>query len=479
MSVASPARQHQSSGAQTAPRHDTERDRSRSADRKSKGIQDAVLALVLPAFAVNILVVVALFAGGNGFAQLDSASNILLMLGRLSGLLGVNLCLVQLMLMARVPNADRLFGMERLTRWHRIVGHASFDLILLHVACIAVVYTQFTSIIELIFHTQYLLMATASLVCFTLVVASSIRAAKRRLRHETWHFIHFYAYLAIALALPHQIFTGATFAASIPSQVYWTALYTLTVGSVVVFRFVLPVRSFFRHNLRVAEVRRENNDTVSILISGNRLHELNAEAGQYFNWRFLDPANWTQIHPYSLSAAPPAGRSSSKDRLRITVKQVGDGTKGLEHLEPGTRVMAEGPYGAFTQRVRTKRRILLVAGGVGVTPIRALLESLPARVGDISMIYRAHSKEDLVLIEEIRELALRRRAFLHVVTGSRREFPPNFPPLGPDHLRHVAPDIAERDIYVCGSVEMTDFVVSTLAALNVPRSQIHRESFSF
>ena len=119
--------------------------------------------------------------------------------------------------------------------------------------------------------------------------------------------------------------------------------------------------------------------------------ELRAEAGQFFKWRFLTRELWWAANPYSLSAAP------RRDLLRITVKITGDHSQALLRLKPGVRVVAEGPYGAFTAARRTRRRVLLLAGGVGITPLRSLLETLQGRPGDIDLIYRANVETDLVL----------------------------------------------------------------------------------
>src|SRR6266702_7264712 len=115
---------------------------------------------------------------------------------------------------------------------------------------------------------------------------------------------------------------------------------------------------------------------------GRHVEELNAEAGQFFRWRFLARGLWWASSPYSLSAPP------RRDRLRITVKAAGDHSHALRRLKPGTRVIAEGPYGAMTGAARSRSKVLLIAGGVGITPLRALLESLPAAPGDLTLIYR-------------------------------------------------------------------------------------------
>src|SRR6185503_15122577 len=122
---------------------------------------------------------------------------------------------------------------------------------------------------------------------------------------------------------------------------------------------------------------------------------------------------WWEAHPFSLSAAP------GSERLRITVKGVGEYTAALRALRPGTRVIAEGPFGAFTAAARRRRRVLLIAGGVGITPIRALLEDMPATPGDIAVVYRAQRPGDVILRDELDALAATRGAELHYVVGER------------------------------------------------------------
>jgi NAD(P)H-flavin reductase len=130
--------------------------------------------------------------------------------------------------------------------------------------------------------------------------------------------------------------------------------------------------------------------------------------------------------------------------VRITVKGVGDFSRGLRELRPGTRVLAEGPYGGFHPRAP---KLVLIAGGVGITPIRSLLESLE---GDVVVVHRGEP----VLREEVDALG--------------------FTVL--DALAQV-PDLAEREAYVCGSPEMVDATVASLREAGVKR--IVTERFAF
>jgi ferredoxin-NADP reductase len=138
-------------------------------------------------------------------------------------------------------------------------------------------------------------------------------------------------------------------------------------------------------------------------------------------------------------------------------------------------VYAEGPYGAFTSFHRSKEATLLIAGGVGVTPIRALLEELPAPV---TVLYRVRDTADAVLLRELQDLARARGAQLHVLTGRTGAGDPPNNPFDPRNLMALVPDIKERDVFVCGPSPMTTAVLRNLKALGMPRHQVHAERFS-
>jgi ferredoxin-NADP reductase len=203
-------------------------------------------------------------------------------------------------------------------------------------------------------------------------------------------------------------------------------------------------------------------------VSGRRLQELDAEAGQFFMWRFLTREGWWQAHPFSLSAAPN-GRW-----LRFTVKALGDHSALIGGLRPGTRVLAEGPYGRFTDRRRRQRKVLFIGAGVGVTPLRALFESTVAAPGGSAFIYRAGAPGELAFRAELDDIGARRQAPVHYLVGSREEHPDY---LAPANIQSLVPDVGQRDVYLCGPPGFTEMVTSSLRALGVPRRQIHTESF--
>jgi predicted ferric reductase len=395
--------------------------------------------------------------------------------GRITGLLAGYGFVVLVALMARIPPLERGVGADRLARWHAMGGRYVVSLVVAHgllitwgyaVSAHAGVIGQATT---LLLSYPDVLAATVAALLLVGVGITSARAARRRLRYETWYFLHFYTYLAMALAFSHQFATGAQFMDDLTARVAWSALYAAVGAAILWYRFITPVRQAFRYQLRVHSVRPEAAGVVSIVITGRHLDEPAAEAGQFFRWRFLTRDLWWVSAPYSLSA------SVRPDRMRITVKALGGHSTALAALKPGTRVVAEGPYGAMTPSARRARKALLVAGGVGITPIRALFQALPAAPGDLTVVYRASREADVVFRRELEQLAADRDARLWILTGTRAE-------LGGDPLtllrRHL-PDLADHDVYLCGPPGMTSAVHDELRAARVPRRQIHHESFEF
>lgn len=393
--------------------------------------------------------------------------------GRLTGLLAGYACAVLLALMARIPVLDHTIGSDRLARWHAFGGRCTVSLALAHTLLIIWGYslTSHTNVVSqtstLVWHYPDLLKGTVGFLLFLVTGILSARAARRRMSYETWHYLHFATYLAVFLTFGHQLSNGADFVGNRAAQVAWYTLYLGVAALVAWYRFVFPVRRGLRHCLRVAAVLPEAPGVVSVHLTGEHLDELGAEPGQFLRWRFLTRGLWWTANPYSLSA--PA----HPQHLRITVKTAGSHSAALARLAPGTRVWAEGPYGAFTANRRTSHKVLLLAGGVGITPLRTLFETLP---GQVTLVYRARRAADLALRSELDAIAARRRAVVHYIVDEPAEYSS---PLTSQGLAALVPDLVVHDVYLCGPPGMAEAALSALRAAGVPPRRIHHESFAF
>jgi len=427
----------------------------------------------------NVLLIVGMWVRHGGLGHLADLPSQLTSLGELSALLGTYAALVQVVLMARTPWLDQLFGMDRLANWHRWLGFGTLWLLVGHGILTTIGYAMVDGLSipgeawSLVTTYPFVLMATVGLGLFMLVGVTSLRLARRSISYETWYFVHLYAYLAIILSFAHALVVGADFMDDPIARLYWIALYGLAAASVIAFRLGAPIRLSLRHRLRVANVAHEAPGVVSVYLTGLHLDRLAVRSGQFFIWRFLAGDGWWRAHPFSLSAAP------NGTYLRITIKDVGDYTSALQHLRRGTPVFIEGPYGAFTGARRTKSKVLLVAGGIGITPVRALLEDLPAPRGGLTLLYRARTAKDFVFRDEIDALLQQRGGVAHYLVGKRGASDAPADPFDPRSILRLIPDVRDREIYVCGPGGLTESVRRSLRTLQVPAAQIHWERFAY
>lgn len=444
-----------------------------------RGLRVRVRVLVAGGIRLIVLgtlaVIFGLWIQGGGITGVHDSGTLFTSIGRITGLLGAYALLIQILLLARLPFLEWIASFDRLTVWHRVNGKVTLYLILAHIGFITTGYAltdrlsvpaQFSAMLG---GYPGMTAAAVATILLILLVTTSLVIVRRRLRYQTWFLVHLMAYSAVALAWFHQIPNGHEFVTNPLAAAFWTALYVSTLQLIVLFRFGQPIVRNLWHRLKVAEVTSEGVGVFSLRITGHHLDWLSARAGQFFLWRFLDRDRWQEAHPFSLSAAPD-GKS-----LRITVKDLGDFSKRIAEVKPGTPVVIEGPFGSFTEETRTLPRVALIAGGVGITPIRALIEEMS---GDLILIYRATREEELIFRDEIDELARERGITIHYIVGDRR-VPGNEHILSAIHLCKLVPDIAHREIYLCGPQGMMRTIRENLRLVGVPGPNIHSDEFAY
>lgn len=440
--------------------------------------------LAVGVIGATSLFVVALWIAGGAVPDLRAMdAGTLNTLGRITGLVSANLLLYQVLLMARVPLFERAFGRDAITRMHRWVGFWSFWLLLAHIALLVIGYAAqagvslIAQLWDFVWNYPGMMLATVGTGLLILVVVTSIRRARRKMRYESWHLLHLYGYLGVGLAIPHMLWTGADFAAHPLAEVYWWGMWGATAAAVIVFRVGLPLCRSARHRIRVVAVEADGPVGVVVRMRGRGLERLGARAGQFFVWRFLGGPGWTRGTPLSLAADPRRGE------LVVAARMVGDGTQRLATLRPGTRVLIEGPYGAFTGAVRTRRGILMLGAGAGVAPLVSLLEAEPYAPGEATLITRDHRPEEAMRVGEIERL-VRSRGVHHVALhGPRRRGGSTWlsgtfvDGRGDELLRRMVPGIEEHDVFLCGPEPWMASVRRDLRAAGVPSAQIHSEAF--
>jgi predicted ferric reductase len=408
-------------------------------------------------------------------SDISSFYAIVASISRLAALTGSYFAIIGIFLVARIPAVERGVGHDRLIAWHRKLGPWSLYLILAHVFFIVLSFAgqdQIPLYKELWTFLQtfpWMWPALAGFILMMLAGVTSYRKARAKMSYETWWILHVYTYVAIAAAFMHQVLNGQMFVNHPLNRLYWTLLYILMAAAVIVYRFGIPLVRSLRHNLVVEKVVVEGPGLVSVIMRGRNLKKLAAEGGQFFGWRFLTRGHFLMSHPYSLSAAP------TDNHLRITIKDLGDHSRATQFIKEGTRVFVEGPYGAFTAGRATQPHLVMIGGGVGITPIRALMDEFKNGV-QMDVFYRVSKQEELILKDELDYLVENSNGMtrVHYMVGSRKEFP-----MTADFLKSYAPRIADSDIYICGPEALVETVRHAAEELGVPKNRFHDEDFAF
>lgn len=418
-------------------------------------------------------VAVALAFWGESLGALRVPGGWLTLAGRLAALIGTYLMLVMVVLMSRIPWLERSVGQDRLVRWHRRIGGWPIGLIALHITLVTWGYAQASSVSFLrqlwtfLVHYPDIPEAVAAFVLLLTAGITSAKIARRRMKYETWWMVHVTVYVALGLAFFHQIRIGVMFVTSPNTRWLWIVIWLGAVASILSFRVALPTWRNLRHQLRVHSVVRVAPDVYSVNVSGRMLSRLAVSGGQFFQWRFLAPGLWWHSHPYSLSALP------RPPYLRVTIKALGDQSRAVARLKTGTRVIVEGPYGTFTRHRLVASRVVLIGAGVGVTPLRALLEDLPPAT-PVTFVVRAQSSKHVVHGQELAALVARRGGSYHELFGPREEVR-----LDARTLRGLVGNLHDADVYVCGPGDFTESIAETATRLGARPDRLHFETFSF
>lgn len=428
--------------------------------------------------ACNIFIIAGFWWMGSSVLFTDVSGG-LLALGRLTGLLAVYFVLLQFMLMGRAVWVERTFGLDKLARIHRLNGYLSILFILIHPLLIIFSYSMSGKLNfleqfgDFLWNYEDVLSATIAAIIFLAVVFFSIYIVRKHLRYETWYYVHVLTYLAVLLAFDHQLKIGGDFLVNKLFVNYWYLLYVFVFGNVVVFRFLKPIYGFFRHRFTVDELVQETPDTISVYLKGNNMSSFRAEAGQFVIVRFLMKKLWTQAHPFSLSFLP------KDDRIRVTIKSCGDFTCKICDLKKGTRVLVEGPYGTFTvpEKSTARQKFLFIAGGVGITPLRALIEKV-APDHDVQLLYSSKTLQDTIFKKELDELAATYHFPINYILTDQKDFAGEQGRLDQEKVKRLVKDVAEREVYICGPKPMIDSLSKAVQELGVKRRSVHFEKFA-
>jgi len=426
-------------------------------------------------FLINLLIIFYFWYLRSGLLLTYNQAGLFIALGRIAGLLAVYFVLWQLVLIGRIKFLEQIFGLDRLAIVHHFNGLLAWAFIFLHPIFLIIGYGRannlgfFSQIFDFLFRWDDLFLAFLSAGVFLIIIILSMATIRRRLKYEIWYFIHLFTYLAIIWAFGHQLELGYDLQ-NIIFAGYWSALYFVVVALLVYYRFLTPLYLFYYHRFYVDRIESENDQVVSIYIKGRNLNKFNFRAGQFAIFRFLSGELALQAHPFSFSVAP------NGEYLRISVKNLGDFTASLKNnLRVNSLVIIDGPHGIFTTQRSKNNKLTLIAGGIGITPLRAIIEKEPTK--DLTLFYSGSKEADLIFRSEIDALQNDKLRVNYIVNGGDN-WSGEKGHLDEEKLKRLLPDYLKQDFYLCGPPIMIKNIRRIFKKIGVRKNKIYFEKFS-
>ena len=428
-------------------------------------------------FVLNLGALLYIWYNGSSHYYLTNpeAGNLYIAIGRLIGLLTQYTLIIQVLLIGRISFIEQAFGFDKMNRIHRLIGEWIIVFLVAHPVLLTLgnataneysLWDQFTSFLTT---WEDVFLAFIGSIVFIFVAGISYAIVRKKLRYELWYFLHLLTYVALVLVFFHEINSGDL---TKPAYLYyWYALNFITFAFVILYRFIKPLWNVLRFQFKVMHVTLETKDTFSVYITGKNIAKFKYKAGQYANITFMQKGLWF-THPFSFSV------EHNDTYIRFTMKALGDYTKKLGELKVGTRVILDGPLGLFIEETTQNKKLLFIAGGIGITPIRAMIGDIMRRKADIILIYAAHTVEDIAFRKEF-DLFQEKQPFpIHYIIATPTEgYESGF--LDREKLVRFVTDFFERDVFLCGPPPMMAATVTNLKGLGFKNLNLHYEMFSF
>lgn len=441
---------------------------------------------------LNILVIIFMWwSHSGGLVTSEKQSEILIVLGRITGLLGEFFILIELIIIGRIAWLEQLFGFDQMNKIHRWIGYGILIFFVGHPLLTVIGYAERNGVGNIAQFLTFInigeyLRGLIGFILFFVVIFLSYPIIKKKLRYETWYFAHLLMYLAIGLVIGHQTFAdivtipqepalhGFTLGGDVSAGLalyYWFVLNYGIFGLALAYRWLKPFYLFYKHRFYIEKIEKETEDVYSVYISGKNMDTYSFQAGQFANLTFFQKGMWF-THPFSFSCAP------NGNYLRFSIKSLGDFTSEINKLTVGTQVLIDGPMGLFTESQAVTDKFLVIAGGIGITPIRALIETLSEKQKDVVLLYATKSETDIAFKTELENMSKKRHFVIsQVIEDGSTIFEKGR--IDKEKIIRLVPDYKERDVYVCGPAPMMKAVVTHLQELDVPKDQIHFEKFSY
>ena len=392
------------------------------------------------------------------------------------GFIGLAMMALQFVLTARVNRIESSYGIDILLQFHRYTSLVAFFMVLAHPVILFVVQPETLELLNFFEAPWRARMAVLATLAFLAMVITTIWRKQLKIPYEPWRASHtILAVLAVGLGFGHAIGVG-NYLGLFWKAVLWSSIMLVSLWLIIYVRLVKPWLMTKKPYV-VEEVMSQRGDVWTLALRPLGHEGFTFQPGQ-FAWLTLNitPLSMRE-HPFSMSSS-----GARADRLEFGIKAIGDFTSRIKEVQPGTRAYLDGPYGVFTtERYWDSAGFVLIAGGVGITPIFSILLTAAERNDDrpFLLIYAASSWEDITYREELESLkeALD-LAIVYVLRKAHDDWEGETGYVDQTVLeKHIPRHRGSRHYFVCAAPVMMDAVERALFELQVPVTNVHMEHF--
>lgn len=391
------------------------------------------------------------------------------------GFAGTAMMGVMFVLTARFHHATAPFGIDIVYYFHRQIALVALAIIAAHPIILFVEDPGLVVLLSPAALSFHMSAGTLSMLALIVLIAISIWRKRLGIHYDGWRLWHaVLATAALVLAIAH--IEGVGYYISAPwKRTLWTLIAASWLALLAYVRLVKPYL-LLRRPYRIEELIEERGDTWSLVLRPDSHTGMTFQPGQ-FAWLTIWHSPFAlKEHPFSLSSS-----ALEPERLRFTIKELGDFTKRVKHVTLGQRVYVDGPYGAFSIDRHRAPGYVFVAGGIGIAPVMGMLRTLADRADrrPLLLYYAYKNWERLTFREELKslgeELDLK---IVYVLNEPHEGWTGEVGYLTEEMLgRHLPHDFKIREYFVCGPVPMLEIAEAALHKLGVPISKIHSELF--
>ena len=398
----------------------------------------------------------------------------LLRSGQVVGMVAGLLMLLQIIMGARLKCLDRIFGLNNLFKFHRITGIFIACLIFIHPILVLIPEDRFTIPLQLRYWPEFVGLFLVLMV-ITAVVLSHWRSWFNLPFHRWWPIHRIAAILIIAAFWFHVLFVSSTFEQKLPKIFAYCA-----IGLSALLFLWIRTRPLInrRKTLIVSAVEEAGEDAVRLKIVSKTKNIPAYTPGQFCFITFLSSHISKEEHPFSIASSP-----TKTSFLEFIVRTTGDWTRNFNNLRPGDRIFMHGPFGLFSHlRFPTRKEIIMIAGGIGITPMLSMLRHMADHNDQrkITLIWSNKTQKHVILPREFQNLHVRLNGLriFHVLTRDP-EYTGEQGRLDEQKLKRLISDCnISSAIFVCGPDQMMKEVRNSLLSLGFPNHMILIEQFS-